>query len=359
MSKTEAKYFDGQSSASQQITIDFDEGMNELRLQIIANGVLFAWQAKNLEFEQYGNLLEIRNKIYSGALLQIDDKGFSQSFYEAMKQNKRLDIHKRLLNFGFSKLIAIAVCLLGLIILAYFFVLPPVAEKSAALLPDSVDEQIGNMFMESFLKKSNVDTGKSRYLEQFASKLNLKNKKPLHFAVVKSDEVNAFALPNGQIVVYTAILNNMESSDELAALLGHEATHINNRHSTKMLCRNLAGYMIVSLLFSDVNGLMAVLAENAQQLHSLSYSRKFEQEADEEGLKILINNNINPNGMVKLFEQLEKEQKISIPKIISTHPLTKERKENMQKIISESVYVIKSNNNLNSIFEQIKKSNLN
>lgn len=146
----------------------------------------------------------------------------------------------------------------------------------------------------------------------------------------------------------------MESSDELVALLGHEASHVNHRHSIKMLCRNLAGYMVVSLLFSDVNGVMAVLADNAQQLHSLSYSRGFEQEADEQGLKILMDNKINPNGMVNLFEQLEKESKISIPKIISSHPLTKERKEYMQKIISETVYEVKQNDKLDSIFEHIK-----
>ena len=56
----------------------------------------------------------------------------------------------------------------------------------------------------------------------------------------------------------------------------------------------------------------------------------------------------------KVFEQLEKESEIYIPKIISSHPLAKERKDNMQKIISETVYEIKPNDKLNSIFEYIK-----
>lgn len=350
----EAKYFDGQSSASRQTTIVFNDTMNEFCLQT-ADGTSVVWQLDDLQFEQYDSLLEIRNKNYSGAILKIDDKDFSEKLYAVMKQNKRIDIHTRLLNLGLSKITAIAVCLLGLIVLAYFYVLPPVAEKSATLLPESFDNEIGNMFMDAFLNENDIDTTKTKYLEQFAAELNLKNKKPLRFTVVKSKEVNAFALPNGQIVVFSAILKNMESSDELVALLGHEVSHVNYRHSTKMLCRNLAGYMIVSLLFSDVNGVMAVLADNAQQLHSLSYSRSFEQEADEQGLKILMDNNVNPNGMVKLFEQLEKESKFSIPKIISSHPLTNERKEIMQKIISESVYKVKPNDKLNSIFEHLKK----
>lgn len=349
----EAKYFDGQSSASRQTTVEFNDTINEFRLQT-ADGISVVWQLDDLQFEQYGSLIEIRNKNYSGAILKIDDKNFSEEFYAAMKRNKRIDIHTRLLNLGLSTITAIAVCLLGLIVLAYFYVLPPVAEKSATLLPESFDNEIGNMFMDAFLNENEIDTTKTKYLEQFAAELKLKNKKPLRFTVVKSKEVNAFALPNGQIVVFSAILKNMESSDELVALLGHEVSHINYRHSTKMLCRNLAGYMVVSLLFSDVNGVMAVLADNAQQLHSLSYSRGFEQEADEQGLKILMDNNVNPNGMVKLFEQLEKGSKFSIPKIISSHPLTNERKENMQKIISETVYEVKPNNKLNSIFEHIK-----
>ena len=351
--KIEAKYYDGQSSAPRQTTVVFNNTMNEFLLQTI-DGISFVWQLEDLQFEQYGSLLEVRNKNYSGAILKIDDKNFSEKFYVAMKQNKRIDIHTRLLNLGLSKITAIAICLLGLIAIAYFYVFPLIAEKSAVLLPESFDDEIGNMFMDAFLNENDIDTTKTKYLEQFAAELNLKNEKPLRFTVIKSKEINAFALPNGQIVVFSAILKNMKSYDVLVALLGHEASHVNHRHSTKMLCRNLAGYMVVSLLFSDVNGVMAVLADNAQQLHSLSYSRSFEQEADEQGLKILMDNHVNPNGMVKLFEQLEEESKVSIPKIISSHPLTKERKENMQKIISEAVYDVKPNDKLISIFEHIK-----
>lgn len=349
----DAKYYDGQSSVSRQMTVLFHNTMSEFRLQT-GDGISFVWKLEDLQFERYGSLLEIRNKNYSGAILKIDDKDFSEKFYIAMKQSKRIDIHARLLNLGLSKITAIAICLLGLIVLTYFYALPPIAEKSAALIPESFDNEIGTMFMDAFLNENNIDTTKTKYLEQFAAELDLKNEKPLRFIVVESKEVNAFAIPNGQIVVFSGILKNMESSDELVALLGHEASHVNHRHSIKMLCRNLAGYMVVSLLFSDVNGVMAVLADNAQQLHSLSYSRGFEQEADEQGLKILMDNKINPNGMVNLFEQLEKESKISIPKIISSHPLTKERKEYMQKIISETVYEVKQNDKLDSIFEHIK-----
>lgn len=349
----DAKYFDGQSSIVQQVNVVFRDTLGELALRSEL-GNISVWRLEDLYFDQYDSSIEVRNRHYSGAILKIDDSAFIEGFYIAMKQHKRVDIHSRLLSLGFLKIVAIAMGLLGLIVVAYFYVLPPIAEKSAALLPESVDTEIGEMFMGAFLHDNLIDTSKSKYLSEFAAELNLKNDRPLKFLVVNSSEVNAFAVPSGQIVVFSGILNDMKSSDELAALLGHEASHVNQRHSIKMLCRNLAGYMVVSLLFSDVNGVMAVLAENAQQLHSLSYSRAFEQEADELGLKILMDNKINPNGMVQLFAQLEKESKMSIPQIISTHPLTEERKGNMRRIIAATHYEVSANEKLEWIFEQLK-----
>ncbi|MGJ5641075.1 M48 family metallopeptidase [Formosa sp. S-31] len=348
-----AKYFDGQSSAIQKATLTFNGSQDALRL-VTDGGAAQIWQLSDIRFEQYGDVLEIRNDKHSGAKVTVTDTYFSSIFYMAMKDNKRVDVHTRLLRLGFSKIIALAIGLLGVIALVYIYVLPPVAERSAALLPDSFDNEIGDVFTETFLEESDVDAEKSDYLEHFAGELDLGNTKRLRFAVVESEEVNAFALPNGQIVVFTGLLDCMDSADELAALLGHEASHVNKRHSTKMLCRNLAGYMMVSLLLSDVNGIMAVVAENAQQLHALSYSRKFEQEADEQGLKIMMDNQLNPDGMVELFEALDKAQGIAVPEIMSSHPLTKERKANMQNIISKSDYKIKSNSILESLFEDLK-----
>lgn len=350
----EAKYYDGQSSASHQIRLMYDGSMEELRLHT-ADDSEIVWFQQDLEFERYPQSLDIRNKKHSGAILKVSDPEFIQRFYERLKQNGRVDIHTRLMGLGFSKIVAIAISMLALVILAYFFVLPPVAEKAATLLPESFDNEIGDAFMSAFLDENDIDSFKTRQLELFVAELKLNNSKPLQFAVVESDVVNAFALPNGQIVIYTAIIDNMESPDELVALIGHEASHVNERHSIKMLCRNLAGYFIVSLLLSDVNGIMAVLADNAQQLHSLSFSRKFEQEADEQGLKIMMNNHVNPNGMARLFEQLEEENDLEIPEILSTHPVTDERKKHIEKIISKSTYEIQANEKLSMLFEKLKR----
>ena len=53
--------------------------------------------------------------------------------------------------------------------------------------------------MDAYIYESTIDTEKTKYLQQFASELNLENTKPLTFSVVKSDEINKAALPNAKL----------------------------------------------------------------------------------------------------------------------------------------------------------------
>jgi predicted Zn-dependent protease len=353
MHRIEAKYFDGQSSVAHKVVLIANEKISELRLQH-ADGSLPVWYVDDLNFEQYGDCLEIRNRQFSSALLQINDEQFSKQFFEAMKREKKVDIHSRLLSLGFRKIVGIAAVLFGLIVASYIYLLPPIAERSVLFIPQSFDIALGNTFMRTYFNENRVDSAKTKLLQEFAEQIDFENTIPLTFTVVESGLINAFALPNGQIVIYTGLLHRLQSASELAALMAHEAAHINYRHSVKMLTRNLAGYLLISLILSDVNGIMAVLADNANQLHNLSYSRKFEREADAGGLRILKNNHIDPNGKVELFALLEREAGIAIPAIISTHPLTAERKRNMQEIIANSEYKILPQSRLDELFVQMR-----
>jgi predicted Zn-dependent protease len=349
MHHVEAKYFDGQSSVAHKITLVFDERINELRFQF-ENGDSLVWRVDDLNFEQYGDCLEIRNKHFAGAFLQITNEPFSKQFFKAMKRANKVDVHHRILSIGFRKIVAIAVAMLALIVVSYIYLLPTIAERSAALLPETFDTALGNAAMRIHFNENRIDSVRTNLLEEFASQIDFKNTRELNFTVIESSRINAFALPNGQIVIYTGLLNRLRDANELAALLAHEAAHINYRHSIKMLSRNLAGYFLISLILSDVSGIMAVLADNAHQLHSLAYSRRFENEADAQGLAILMKNDIDPNGKVQLFDLIAQLERISIPEILSTHPLTEGRRENMERIIEKSSFEVLPQNRLDSLF---------
>jgi predicted Zn-dependent protease len=139
--------------------------------------------------------------------------------------------------------------------------------------------------------------------------------------------INAFALPGGRIVLFSGLLDKMGSAEELAGLLGHEVGHVKHRHSIKAQMRSLSTYLFVSLLLSDVNGVTAVLMDNAKMLSNLSYSRKLEHLADEEALAVLQKNHISQSGLVDLFRTLQGEagEEPQFLKFLSSHPLTQDR----------------------------------
>ena len=114
---------------------------------------------------------------------------------------------------------------------------------------------------------------------------------------------------------------------ELAALLAHEGTHVAERHSTRMLMRQLASYVFISMLIGDASAIVAVVAENADNIRNLSYTRGLEEDADRHGMERLHARGVDPQGMVELLKLLN-EEAMEIPQamqFLSSHPLTQDR----------------------------------
>ena len=349
MSITKGKYFDGKSSQLHEVEVILDTHTNELKIH--NDNLNISWEIYNISYEKIGNMLEIRKEERTNEFLSIYDAGFNTEFINFLHKTKDVGIYKKLLNLSFSKHIAIFGGLLTLIVLGYFFLVPVIAEKSVVLIPKSFDKQISKMALTNFGYKT--DSIKSEILTRFAQNMELNNQTPLNFKVVDSPIVNAYSLPDGTVMVFTGILQKMNSYDQLAGLIGHEVSHINKRHAVKMLCRNLAGYIFISALFSDVNGIMTVIAQNAQNLNNLTYSRQFESEADEESTLLMIQNHINPKGMVSLMKVLQKEQDIKLPEIISTHPETTNRIKDIEQIIKDQSYKSTNHPYLKSLFVEL------
>ena len=172
--------------------------------------------------------------------------------------------------------------------------------------------------------------------------------------VINDEMVNAFALPDGRIMVYTGILRKMDKQEELAGVLSHEISHVEHRHSMRLLTRSLSGYLLLSLLLNDVNGIMTVLVDNAHNLQNLSYSRKFEEEADLSGLDLLRQHKIDPQGMVELFKILSKEHDIEIPGWLNSHPVSEDRIKYIREKIKQHPYTPVVHADLDTIFQQLK-----
>jgi predicted Zn-dependent protease len=329
--KTQAFYFDGQTSASHKTELELDDAARELKFatedgSVICNSIF------KIYYEIYGDKMRVRFK-NSEAHIVIEDKSFASELENIMNDKVDEDIFQKLINLKFKFHLLLALSIIPAIVAIYIFAVPFIAEKAVYLIPVSFDAQIGDAFTETFAKTRKIDSAKTAFLNEFASKIEWDNKVDLNFiAIEDSSLVNAFAFPNGSIIVFSGLLDKIEGDSEaLSALLAHEVSHVNKRHSMQILCKNLAGYALISILLTDISGLTAVLLENASQLGNLSFSRSMELEADNAAMDLLEKNGISLEGMLRLMNILQSVSGHDYD-FLSTHPATKKRMENVLKI---------------------------
>jgi Zn-dependent protease with chaperone function len=147
--------------------------------------------------------------------------------------------------------------------------------------------------------------------------------------VVKSDVINAFALPGGYVVVFTGLMKKAESGEEVAGVLSHELNHVLQRHGLERILKSLGLLTVVAIVLGDQQGLVGMMKQLGVELLTLKFGREQETEADLTGLQLLQRAKIDPAGMITFFERLsEKDQ--GRMEWLSTHPMSAARAERLK-----------------------------
>ena len=155
-----------------------------------------------------------------------------------------------------------------------------------------------------------------------ANQIDLKRVK-LH--IVENGEVNAFALPDYHMVVYSGLLKNVKNDGELAGVLGHELAHMELAHVMKKLGKEVGLSVLISITTGELGG--DAIKEVIGMLSSSAYDRKLEKDADVQAVKYLKQAGIDRNDFANFLDRLGKEE-AGIPKELSwlsTHPDSRER----------------------------------
>ncbi len=258
------------------------------------------------------------------------------------------------LNTNTGKIFSIVTVIILLMLSLYFYIIPAAADIFARNLPVSYEVELGNKIYNQIIANDTIDTLKTNMVNRFADQIDFQSEIPIQITVVHGHVINAFATPGGHIIIYDSLLNELENPDELAALLSHEATHIKERHSLRSISSDLSRALFLSIIFHDRNGISSVIVQNADKLNSLRYSREMERVADEGAVKIMLNNNIDPDGMVQLLNLLKKEDKNhDISPYLSTHPATDERIADVKAFIDNYDIRITQNKQRNLIWKEL------
>lgn len=156
---------------------------------------------------------------------------------------------------------------------------------------------------------------------------------PFKFQVVVSDQINAFAVPGGYVYVTTGLLRAADNEAQLASVLAHEISHINERHSIEAIRQATLAQGIAE----TANIETSTLAQLGYQLAvNLPRSRDFEYEADEGGLAILREAGYPTMAFVNFLQKLQSAS--GQPEFLRTHPTSENRIEELRNQIAQSDY---------------------
>lgn len=155
-------------------------------------------------------------------------------------------------------------------------------------------------------------------------------------AVIRDDELNAWAMPGGKMAVYTGMVEKLNlTDDEIAAVIGHEMTHALLEHSKKESNRNIGiniGAQLGGAVLQAVTGVDERLLNLGVGLATdlgleKPFSRTAEREADLGGLQLMAQAGYNPEAAVSVWQKMNnvEDNNNLLNKIVSTHPTNNAR----------------------------------
>ncbi len=163
--------------------------------------------------------------------------------------------------------------------------------------------------------------------------------------LVQDNQVNAWCMPGGKIVVYTGLLPITQNEDALAVVMGHEVCHALLQHGNQRMSQALVqqmGGVALSVALSNKpqetrNLFLLAYGVGSQVGVMLPFSRGHELEADRWGLIMAAKAGYDPRSAIGLWERMEKAGGGKMPEFLKTHPSEGKRIERLERIMPEAM----------------------
>lgn len=220
----------------------------------------------------------------------------------------------------------------------------PGGKKSLILIPTGQEIAIGQQLNDQVRQSDTIlaDSVWQDYVNDIGQRIvavSDRNDLPFHFAVIESDQINAFAAPGGYVFFYTGLIREMDSESELAAVMAHEISHVVARHSIKQLQSVMGLSVVLQLAVGERSETTQALAGTALGIMMSGYSRSMESEADRFGAIYMTHAGWNPEGMIDMFNKLQElsgqHEMGFFEMLAASHPQTGDRIEATRAQIAE------------------------
>lgn len=234
--------------------------------------------------------------------------------------------------------------------------IPIVQKVGEAVRPMTEEEEyyLGRAVAAMILAKYQLYNNNQiqHYLNLVGQTVALSSERPYthggyHFAVLDTEEVNAFACPGGIIFITKGMLKSLNNEEELAAVLAHEVAHVSLRHGVSAIKASRWADVVLAIgteaaksyTSAEISKLVSLFEDSIDDVFKKivvnGYGKDQEIEADEKGIAYANNAGFDPKGLPAFLDRLIDSHKASKDGLFKTHPGTKERTEKAREIIKE------------------------
>jgi len=243
-----------------------------------------------------------------------------------------------------AAVVSLLLCV-ALFVYAYVDGIPAVARTVAVHVPIELEQRLGERLLtdadKTLFMPTRIDAVRRADLDARFAQAARAAAADVPYRVVwrhmgKANVANALTLPGGTIVMLDGLDDAVEDDDALVGVFGHELGHVTGRHTLRQIIQTIGVGGLANMVWGDMSSL---LLNGALVVSSLNYSRDMEREADAFAATVLKASHLSAEPLISFLSDLAADQRArngqSAPGLLTTHPLTDERIQNLRAAMAQ------------------------
>jgi predicted Zn-dependent protease len=311
------------------LQIDLDDGRTLMWRVSEVRQTQGAYAGEQVRLERGGNVPEVLLVNDAALLRELRTIGGARNVRDPGRRRTRLVLT-----------VLAAVVVVGMVAALYRWGIPAAVNIAADRVPRSWEARLGEAIVDQVAPAERRCTDPKREALIGSIVERLRATRPdagyaFRITIVDDRQINAMAAPGGSIILLRGLLERSRTPEQLAGVLAHEMAHVMRRHTTRAILAHVSTGLLVAAVAGDVTTAAAFGVEGARTLAALAYSRSSEEEADEDGLRMLMAASIDPRGMIDFFDSMRgRDEGLGLVRYLSTHPSSGDRAERLRGIVA-------------------------